>query len=150
VYLAGPAGRRSIDLGSFFTSYRRTALGAGELLTTIEIPRPWPGLVRFYKVSKRRFDDISTVAAAIGLDRDGAGRVQRARVALGGVAATPLIAREAEHAVVGQIWNEAAVERMQEVLDRTLNPISDARGSREYRLEVAKSLIAKFYWETAS
>jgi xanthine dehydrogenase iron-sulfur cluster and FAD-binding subunit A len=106
--------------------------------------------VRFYKVSKRRFDDISTVAAGIALDRDGLGRVQRARVAFGGVAATPLIVREAEHAVVGQIWNEAAVERMQQVLDRTLNPISDARGSREYRLEVAKSLIAKFYWETAS
>ena len=150
VHLAGPAGRRSIDLGSFFTSYRRTALGAGELLTTIEIPKPWPGLVRFYKVSKRRFDDISTVAAAIALDRDGTGRVQRARVALGGVAATPLIVHEAEHTVVGQIWNEAAIERMQQVLDRTLNPISDVRGSREYRLEVAKSLIGKFYWETAS
>jgi xanthine dehydrogenase iron-sulfur cluster and FAD-binding subunit A len=39
---------------------------------------------------------------------------------------------------------------MQQVLARTLTPISDARGSKEYRLEVAKSLIEKFYWETRS
>jgi xanthine dehydrogenase iron-sulfur cluster and FAD-binding subunit A len=84
------------------------------------------------------------------LDRDGSGRVRQARVVFGGVAATPLRIGEAEHAVVGQPWNEASVERMQQVLARTLTPISDARGSKEYRLEVAKSLIEKFYWETRS
>jgi xanthine dehydrogenase small subunit len=150
VHIAGPAGRRSTELASFFTGYRKTMLRAGELLTTIEIPKPWPELVRFYKVSKRRFDDISTVAGAIALERDGAGRVRHARVVFGGVAATPLRVGEAEHAVVGQMWNETAVERMQQVLARTLSPISDARGSKEYRLEVAKSLIEKFYSETAS
>jgi xanthine dehydrogenase small subunit len=50
--------------------------------------------------------------------------------------------------VAGQAWNEAAVERVQRVLDRTLTPLSDVRGSKEYRLEVAKSLVEKFYWET--
>jgi xanthine dehydrogenase small subunit len=150
VHIAGPAGRRSTELASFFTGYRKTTLRAGELLTMIEIPKPWPELVRFYKVSKRRFDDISTVAGAIALDRDGAGRVRHARVVFGGVAAIPLRVGEAEHAIVGQMWNETAVERMQQVLARTLSPISDARGSKEFRLEVAKSLIEKFYWETAS
>ena len=150
VHIAGAAGRRAIELASFFTGYRKTVLRAGELMTAIEIPKPLPELMRFYKVSKRRFDDISTVAAAIALDRDGSGRVRQARVVFGGVAATPLRIGEAEHAVVGQTWNEASVERMQQVLARTLTPISDARGSKEYRLEVAKSLIEKFYWETRS
>ena len=49
--------------------------------------------------------------------------------------------------MLGQRWNEAAVERVQEVLERTLRPIGDHRGSAEYRLAVAKSLLEKFLWE---
>jgi hypothetical protein len=49
VHIAGPNGRRAVDLSSFFTGYRKTSLKAGELLTTIEIPKPWPQMVRFYK-----------------------------------------------------------------------------------------------------
>ena len=148
VHLAGPDGRRVVDLASFFTAYRQTALRPGELLTTIEIPKPLPRVVRFYKVSKRRLDDISTVAAAYALDTDNSGRVRRARFAFGGVAATPVRITSAEDGVTGALWNDAAVERIQQVLDRTLTPISDARGSKEYRLEVAKSLVEKFHWES--
>jgi xanthine dehydrogenase small subunit len=63
------------------------------------------------------------------------------------VAAIPLRALAAEDAVLGQRWNDAAVERAQAALDRTLRPMSDHRGSAEYRLAVSKSLIAKFLWE---
>jgi len=157
VHIASPdpstslgTGLQTMELSSFFTGYRRTALRAGELLTAIEIPKPYPHLLRFYKVSKRRFDDISTLAAAISMELDPAGRVRRARFVYGGVAATPLRITEAEDALSGQVWNEAAVERVQRVLDRTLTPLSDVRGSKEYRLEVAKSLVEKFYWETRS
>ena len=68
----------------------------------------------------------------------------------GGVAATPLRITAAEDVSSGQLWNEAASERVQTVLDRTLTPLSDVRGSKDYRLEVAKSLVEKFYWETRS
>ena len=54
---------------------------------------------------------------------------------------------EAENAIVGQPWNEAAVGRVQRILDRTLQPVSDHRGSKEYRLEVSKSLVEKYQWE---
>jgi xanthine dehydrogenase small subunit len=54
---------------------------------------------------------------------------------------------DAERAVEGQPWNEAAVERVQQVIARTLTPMSDHRGSKEYRLEVSKSLVEKFWWE---
>ena len=148
VHLAGPQGRRAVDLASFFTAYRKTALRPGELLTTIEIPKPLPRVLRFYKVSKRRLDDISTVAAACAIDTDNSGRVRRARFAFGGVAATPVRIPGAEDAVTGAIWNDAAVERIQHVLDRTLTPITDARGSKEYRLEVSKRLVEKFHWES--
>ena len=79
VHVAGPGrARRTLPLSSFFTGYRQTALRPGEMLTAVEIPRPFPELVRFYKVAKRRLDDISTVAAAMALDRDATGRVRRA------------------------------------------------------------------------
>ena len=149
-HLAGPNGRRTVPLASFFTAYRRTALAAGEILTTIEIPKPLPETIRFYKVAKRRLDDISTVAAGMAIDRDGSGRVRRARFAFGGVAATPGRLGEAEAATVGQAWNEAAVERVQRVIGRTLTPMSDHRGSREYRLQVSQSLVEKFWWESRS
>jgi xanthine dehydrogenase small subunit len=146
--IVGSPGMRVQPLASFFTGYRKTALQRGEIIRSIEIPKPLPAFVRFYKVAKRRLDDISTVAAAMALDRDHSGRVRRARFAFGGVAATPLLAVEAEQAILGQVWSESAVERLQQVLDRVLSPMSDHRGSKEYRREVAKSLVEKFWWES--
>ena len=147
VRLVSQRGRRTVPLASFFTSYRRTQLAPDELIAAVEIPQPLPEFMRFYKVAKRRMDDISTVAAAMAMDWDGSGRVAHARFAFGGVAAVPLRATLAEEATIGQRWNDAAVERAQAALDRTLAPIGDHRGSADYRLAVAKSLVAKFLWE---
>jgi xanthine dehydrogenase small subunit len=147
VHVAGPDARRIVPLSSFFTGYRRTVLLRNELLKAIEIPKPMPSFMRFYKVAKRRVDDISTVATGMAMDWDDHGRISRARFAFGGVAATPVRATDAEDAIIGQRWNESTVERVQNILERTLSPISDHRGSAEYRLEVAKSLVEKFWWE---
>jgi len=122
-------------------------LAPNELIAAVEIPKPLPEFVRFYKVAKRRMDDISTVAAAMAMDWDASGKIARARFAFGGVAAIPLRVLAAEEAMVGQRWNDTAVEGAQEVLGHTLEPISDHRGSADYRLAVAKSLVAKFLWE---
>ena len=54
---------------------------------------------------------------------------------------------EAEDAITDQPWNETAVERVQRIFDRVLKPLSDHRGSKEYRLEVSKSLVEKYQWE---
>jgi len=147
VHLAGPRGPRSIPLASFFTGYRRTVLAADELIVAIAIPKPLPELVRFYKVAKRRVDDISTVAAAMAMDWNKSGQVTRARFAFGGVAAVPLRVETAEAAALGRRWNGTTVERVQAALERTLKPIGDHRGSAEYRLAVAGSLVAKFLHE---
>jgi len=150
ILIAGPGGRRSAQIASFFTGYRKTVLQRGELITAVQIPKPLPQYVRFYKVARRRLDDISTVAAAMALDHDSAGSVRSARFAFGGVASTPVFygGAQFEREVVGSVWNEAAVERVRRVLDGTLSPISDHRGSKEYRREVAKSLVEKFWWES--
>jgi xanthine dehydrogenase small subunit len=147
VHIAGARGRRTVPVASFFAGYRRTSLEPGELLTAIEIPKPFAPSIRFYKAGKRRVDDISTVAAGMSMDQDSVGRVTRAVFAFGGVAAVPLRVYAAEEAALGERWNQAAVERVQSALERTLKPISDHRGSAEYRVEVAKSLVEKFWWE---
>jgi xanthine dehydrogenase iron-sulfur cluster and FAD-binding subunit A len=92
-------------------------------------------------------DDISTVAAGFSADVDASGRVTRARFAFGGVAAVPLRVFAAEESMLGERWNETSVDRVQSVLESTLHPIGDHRGSAEYRREVAKSLVGKFCWE---
>jgi xanthine dehydrogenase small subunit len=147
VEIAGASGRRKIPLQSFFKDYRRTSLGPGEILTAIEIPKPLPAIVRFYKVAKRRMDDISTVAAAIAIDLDDAARVTHVRLAFGGVAATPIRAVKAENALLGVRWNQSSVDNAARILTRELNPISDHRGSAAYRRAVAASLLEKFWWE---
>jgi len=150
VCIAGPHGLRTIPLHEFFLGYRRTALEPGELLVSIVIPKPFPAAARFYKAAKRRMDDISTVAASFAMDLDAAGRIRRARLAYGGVAAVPMRATEAEEAILGAPWNESTVERAQKVLARTLRPISDHRGSAAYRLALAQNLLAKFWWDQES
>jgi xanthine dehydrogenase small subunit len=117
-------------------------LQPGEIIRSIRIPRPLPSYARFYKVAKRRVDDISTVAAGIAVHTDESGRVKSARVAFGGVAAIPLRVAEAERAIV-----DSDIERAKDSLRRTLHPMSDHRGSADYRLAMACSLLDKFLWE---
>jgi len=148
VVIASTAGERVSALRDFFRGYRQTALARGEILKSIRIPRPLPSNARFYKVAKRSLDDISTVAAGLAVQKDAAGRVLKARFAFGGVAAVPVRAVEAEQAVEGTLWNESDVYRANAELRRTLRPISDHRGSAEYRLALVQSLLEKFRVET--
>ena len=140
-------GNRETPLASFFSGYRQTQLEDGELIRLIEVPKPFPGVVHFYKASKRRMDDISTVTAGLSLDWDERGRIARARFAFGGVAPVPLRVLSAEEAAIGQFWNEGTVQRVQREIERALQPIDDHRGSAAYRLALAKGLVEKFYWE---
>jgi xanthine dehydrogenase small subunit len=140
-------GNREMPLASFFSGYRQTQLEDSELIRLVEIPKPFPRLTGFYKASKRRVDDISTVAAGFSLDWDERGRIAHARFAFGGVAPVPLRVFAAEEAALGQPWNEGTVQRVQREIERALQPVDDHRGSAAYRLALAKGLVEKFYWE---
>jgi xanthine dehydrogenase small subunit len=146
VQIAGAGGRRTVPLSEFFLEYRRTVLQRHELIVSVVIPKPLPQHVRFYKVSKRRLDDISTVAGAFSLDM-AEGRVARSRFAYGGVAATPVRVTAAEDQIEGRMWDAGAVIEVRQIVSHTLAPLSDHRGSSEYRLGVASSLVEKFAWE---
>jgi xanthine dehydrogenase small subunit len=142
------AETRELPLEAFFTGYRRTALRPGELLTRIRVPRRTPGLeLRAYKVAKRFDQDIATVCGAFAVALED-GRVRHARVAFGGVAATPVRLVTCEQALVGRPWTLATVEAALPALEAALTPLSDFRGSADYRRRVAGNLLRKFFLET--
>jgi xanthine dehydrogenase small subunit len=154
VKIAGPSGIRILPLDAFFTGYRRTAMEPGELLVSVRIPKPLPVAIRFFKASKRRLDDISTVAACFALRLDRTGRVDAARIAYGGVAEVPRRVKLAEDELIGSPWghagHDASLRRAQRAVERTLQPMSDHRGSAAYRLALAQRLLEKFQHELES
>ena len=146
--LLSSQGSRELPLSSFFLGYRKTALRSGELIASVRIPKPYPSIVRFYKVAKRQSDDIAIVSLGAALDLDAAHRVRRIRLALGGVADRPLRPAAAERALTGQPWELPKVAHAQEALQRSLSPMDDHRGSGAYRLAVAQNLLEKLHWQT--
>ena len=147
--LASARGARRLPLRDFFLDYRKTALAPGELIVAVHIARPLPPLQRFYKVSKRVMDDISSVAAAFALELDAAGRVVRLRAAYGGIAAVPLRALELERLARGRVWDAGTLHVLQRAAASLGTPLSDHRASAAYRRAMVGSLLARFFAETA-
>lgn len=146
--LASAKGLRRLPISALFVGYRQTALAPGELIVSVHVPRPLPRLQRFYKVSKRTMDDISSVSAAFALDLAPDGRVERLRVAYGGIAAVPLRARSVEEAALGQPWSEGTLAAMQQSASGLGTPLSDHRASAAYRQAMVVGLLERFFWET--
>jgi xanthine dehydrogenase molybdopterin binding subunit/xanthine dehydrogenase small subunit len=152
VVLACKAGERLLPIDQFFVGYRQAALKANEVLRTIRIPRGKtpPGLTRrteWFKVSKRREMDISTVGACFRVDLDERNRVRDVRLAYGGVAAMPLRARETEARLMNQPWSAETIRNILPVLLSEFTPISDVRGSADYRRGLIAGLLEKFFEE---
>jgi xanthine dehydrogenase small subunit len=139
--------RRVVALDSFFLDYRKTAMEPGELIAAVRIPKPFPTTQRFYKVSKRKMDDISTVAAGFSLDRDERGIVTQLRLAFGGVAATPKRATGAERMLLGKPITPEGISRARAQALAELAPIDDHRGSARYRRAMIDRLVQRFFDE---
>ncbi len=146
--LASAAGVRSVKASDFFEGYRKTQLAEGEVIQAVRIPRPAPSIQRFYKVSKRVLDDISTVAAAFALNLDAAGCVEHLRLAYGGIAATPVRAHAAEQAAIGKPWSESTLRSLLPHLETVGTPMTDHRGSAKYRRAMVGKLFEQFFCES--
>ena len=101
---------------------------------------------RVYKISKRFEDDISAVCLAVNLQIAN-GRVQKASIGAGGVAATPARARKTEAALTGKPWNQTTIDHAMSVLRQEFAPISDMRASGAYRSAVLGNLLKRFWLE---
>ena len=148
VVLRGPDGERALALEDFYLGYQQKDLRPGEFVQGVRVPLPRAGGVfRTYKLAKRFDQDISAVCAAFALRLDG-DVVVDARIAFGGMAATPKRAAQAEAALQGRAWNEAALGDAMAALARDYAPLSDMRASGGYRMQAAQNLLRRFWFET--
>jgi xanthine dehydrogenase small subunit len=148
IELTGLSGVRSVPVGTFYTGYRQTVLADDELVTAVKIPLLKAGqLLRLYKVSRRKDLDISSLGAAIWIERSGQ-IITQIRLAFGGVGPTVMRLPETEAVLRGQPATLENFERAAEVARLEVKPISDVRGSAEYRRTLAGNILLKFWHET--
>jgi xanthine dehydrogenase small subunit len=141
---------RRIPLERLYLGYQKKDLRPGEFVVSVVVPPRKSGrLFASYKLAKRIDQDISAVCAAFAVEVSG-GRVVDARLAYGGMAAIPVRAANAEKALVGQPWSEAAVDSAIAALHTDFTPLTDSRASRAYRLQTAGNLLRRFYMQQAA
>jgi xanthine dehydrogenase small subunit len=140
--------RRSMSIEDFFVDYGKQDRAAGEFVEKIVVPHPKAGTrFRAYKIAKRFDQDISAVMAAFSLRFEG-DQISEARIAFGGMAATPKRAPAAEACLVGSAWTEETVASAMAALEKDYAPITDWRASAAYRMQVSKNLLMRLYLET--
>jgi xanthine dehydrogenase small subunit len=136
-----------MPLEDLYLAYQKTAMQEGEFVAALRVPVAGPQHFRTYKLSKRFDEDISAVCAAFGITVEN-GVVTQARIAFGGMAATPKRAAATEAALTGQPWNEATARAGMAALAQDYTPLSDMRASASYRARGAANLLYRFWLET--
>jgi xanthine dehydrogenase small subunit len=145
LHLRRGALRREIPLEDFFVAYGKQDITPGEFVEAVSFPRQ-PDRLKCYKLSKRFDQDISAVCGCFNIAvTDGV--VENARIAFGGMAATPKRATHVEAALTGQPWTAATVDRAAEALARNFTPMSDMRASADYRLGSAQAMLQRCFAE---
>lgn len=140
--------QRTVPVENFFIDYGEQDREVGDFVEALHIPycgEDWSFAA--YKVSKRRDEDISSVAAAFRI-RIADGKVAEAVIAYGGMAATPKRARTVEKLLTGKPWTAQTIADAQAGFADDFSPIGDWRASAEYRALVARKLLTRFHLET--
>jgi xanthine dehydrogenase small subunit len=141
--------RRTMPLEAYFLDYGRQDRAPGEYVESLFVPRPQAGAIfRVFKLSKRFDQDISAVCGAFSVELTGQS-VSAARIAFGGMAATPRRAPACEAALVGQPWDAQTIEAAVAALGADFAPIDDLRASAAYRARAAGNLLRKVWLESA-
>jgi carbon-monoxide dehydrogenase medium subunit len=143
--LASARGERLVPLEEFFTDYYETALRPGEILKSIVVPMPSSRThAVFEKFLPRTADDYATVAVAVAVTLDASGeRCEDVRIVLGSAGPTPVRAGEAEAVLRGQALSDQAIRAAAEQVKSEVEPVSDIRGSAEYKREMAEVWVRR-------
>ncbi len=148
--IAGPNGKRWVEMEDFITAYRTNCMHKDELLLGIEINHiPENVIFSTAKVSTRRDLDISTLNIAMRLQLDDQKVVKDLVLAYGGMAATVKRAIETEKQLLGKVWNLENIKAATLFIPKDFTPISDARSGADYRMEAAKNLLVKMFVDQA-
>lgn len=147
IEVTGVNGSRRININQFYTGYKRMAVQPDEIITRIFIPLPKPEeIIKLYKVSRRRNLDISTFMAAFRatISNDS---IERISIAYGGVGPTILRLPKTEAFLIGNAWSENNFQEAGPLALAEITPLSDVRGSQDFRNQLAQNILLKFYHE---
>ena len=141
--IAGPKGERRVPLSDFFTGVRKTVVGPDELLVEIFVPAPGPHSGGSYiRHTPRRELDIAVVGVASQVTIAN-GVCAKARISLAAVAPTPVRATAAEAALEGKPFTPELIERAADLAGQAAKPISDQRGSADFRRHLVRILTRR-------
>ena len=142
--IAGPGGRREAPAEAIQAGPGRTTLKPGEFLLEFRLPpRPKRAGDAYLRLIPRTEMDIAVVGAGVSLALDESGKVREAHVALGAVAPTTLLVPAAGQALVGSKLEEPALAALDAAARAACKPISDKRGTAEYRTKIAGVLARR-------
>lgn len=133
----------------YITGYRETLIKPNQWISAIHLPRLAPNQHHaIYKVSKRYEDDIATVTLGINMTIDSDKRVKNCIISAGGVAAKSVRLFELEKVFVGRRLTQPIVHSARNKVTDVIQPLSDVRGSAEYRIKLVQNLLQRFYLQS--
>ncbi|WP_375753933.1 xanthine dehydrogenase small subunit [Vibrio sp. HN007] len=132
----------------YITGYRETVIKPDQWISAVHIPQLAPNQKHaIYKVSKRFEDDIATVVLALNFTLGSDNRVKQCIISAGGIAAKSVRLSELEELIVGRPFTQLLVNKVKAHVPKIIHPLSDVRGSAEYRTRLVQNLIQRFYFE---
>ena len=146
VIVDGNNGKKTISINDFFIGYRKTKLKQGDFIFSIKIPILKQNILKAYKISKRFDDDISSVCGSFNLEID-KNYIKKVRIAFGGMSEIPKRALKTEKILVNSKFSQEVFNKATKNLEKDYSPIDDMRASKQYRLEIAKNLLLKCFFE---
>jgi CO/xanthine dehydrogenase FAD-binding subunit len=142
--IVGPGGSRTVAVENFNLGPGKNCLGSGEILVSIDLPRPAPRSSDAYlRFIPRTEMDIAVAGAAVALSLDAKGVCTAARVAIGAVAPTALLVAAAADALIGTTLDDAALNKAAAAASAAASPISDKRGTAEFRKKIIGVLVRR-------
>ncbi len=145
--IIGKHGIRTCPINRFYTGYKQNELKKGEIITRVTVP--WPKAsdrMRLYKVSRRNDLDISTFCAAVRVQSDG-DIISSAAIAYGGVAPTIVRLPKTEQFLRDRAFDEETFRQAGRIARAEVMPITDVRGSADFRLQLCENVLRKFYFD---
>ena len=138
--------KKILSINDFFISYRKTKLKKGEFIHSIRIPIYKNNIFKAYKISKRFDDDISSLCGSFNLEINN-NKIKNIFIAFGGMAETPKRAKKCEKILKNKNLSIESFLNAGDNLEKDFSPISDMRATKNYRMEVAKNLFIKCFYE---
>ena len=146
IIIDGKNGKKIIPINNFFIGYRKTKLKQGDFIYSVKIPILKYNIFKAYKISKRFDDDISSVCGSFNLEIN-KNHIKGAKIAFGGMSEVPKRAIKTEKILINSEFSEKIFDKATKNLEKDFSPIDDMRASKKYRIEVAKNLLLKCFFE---